>query len=298
MIIFLLTLTFNLHAIFNYDRAIARAQKNDMQGAQKLLTSVIVDQPDRPDALYDLGVAAYKNKTFDTALSYFNKAATSPSVSPQLGEQATFNAGNAHVQLKQLREAIDAYDRILEKNPDHEPAHHNKEIVKKMMEQEKQKEQQQQKDKDKEDKQDQEEEDQKDQQKDQEKKDEQQNEQEKQENKEQQNDQGKQDQQKKDQGNEEDKKQPEQKKQNGAQKNREQKEEQKKQSEQQQGQQDKNDEQQPSPSDGQQEKSPPLSVGLARVLEEQGKKDAQLNKQMTKALVMQQAGGKHDYNCW
>lgn len=319
---FLLIASLSL-ALFDYERAILQTQKNNWSAAQELLTNVIVENPERPDALYDMGVASYKNNNFDAALSYFNKAAHHAQANSALQQQAHFNAGNTHVQLKQLHEAIDAYDRVLALKPDDKQALHNKEVVKKMLEQQKQ-EQQQDKDQNKDD-----------QQKDQDNQDKQNGDnnqssdakaKEDREQKQNKDNQNKKDQQEKDkkdsknqdqQGKKDEEKKKDQKNsdQSDADKSNKKKNESgtdqtdNGQSEQQKSQnqgaaQDNADK---SPKDGvnpQQAKrdeganTQKLSAGLARVLEDREKKDAELNKRMTKALVANQGGSKNDYNCW
>jgi Ca-activated chloride channel family protein len=300
------------HAILDYERAILQTQKNNWSAAQELLTKVIVENPERPDALYDMGVASYKNNNFDAALSYFNKAAHHAQANSALQQQAHFNSGNTHVQLKQLHEAIDAYDRVLALKPDHTQALHNKEVVKKMLEQQKQ-EQQQDKDQNKDD-----------QQKDQDNQDKQNkdNKQEQPENKDDQNQKDQQEKDKKDSKNQDQQSKKDQEKKED-QKNSDQSDDNKSnekndesganqkdngQSPQQEksGSQQDKDVQKTKPRDGdvaQSDQKPgqpeqKLSAGLARVLEDREKKDAQLNKRLTKALVATQGGSKNDYNCW
>ena len=52
-----------------------------------------------------------------------------------------YNKGNAHAQLSQLQEALEAYNKTLELDPDNEDARHNKELIEKELQ--KQQEQQQ-----------------------------------------------------------------------------------------------------------------------------------------------------------
>lgn len=299
------------HALFDYDRAIAHAQKNDFKKSQELLTPIIIDHPEKADALYDMGVSAYKNNEYQTALGYFNQAARTQSAPELLREQAEFNAGNTHVQLKQLHEAIAAYDRVLEKNPDHEKARANKEIVKKMLEEQKQQNKHEQQDSSSNtDKQEPNNSDSEQKQKD---------------NQENNQDRSKQDtSDQKDHNQSENNPQDKSPKQNQERKSDDQGNEQKQPDEnksgkdkakQQSQQNNQHNEQTPSGHDTQENhgqagntnetqetdnknQMQKLPLGLARLLDEQEKKDARLNKQMTKALVANQAGGKHDYNCW
>ena len=126
--------------------------KRNWPEATARLKRVLADQPDRADILYDSGISAYKNSEFDKALAYFNKAGNDTKASQELHEQTYFNAGNTHVKLKQLHEAIESYDKVLALNPDHEKAKHNKEIVKKMLEQQKKQQEQDKKDEQEKDK--------------------------------------------------------------------------------------------------------------------------------------------------
>jgi Ca-activated chloride channel family protein len=139
----------SLHALFTYDRMIARAQKGDFQSARQGLTQLMVEQPDRPDLLYDTAVAAYKEKDFAKAFHYFQKVSNAECANPLLPEEAAFNAGNAAVQQNKLEDALHYYQKTLEMNPDNEKAKHNRDIVKKMLEQQKQQKKQQKKDQNK-----------------------------------------------------------------------------------------------------------------------------------------------------
>lgn len=320
-------ITFSCYAILDYDRAIIHAQKDNWPAAQELLTKTIIDKPDRVDMLYDLGVAAYKNKNFESALNYFNKAAQHKDANAQLQEQAHFNAGNAHVQLKQLQQAIDAYDRVLALEPDHQQALHNKEVVKKMIEQQKQEQNKDQKDNKEDNKQDKQ-----DSSDDQKPKDnEQQNQDSKNQDEKNQTQQQKNQDKNKDQDQNQDQqqqssadKQSDAKNQKNDESDKTDENRQKQQEKKSQAKRDEEADKQESQNggsskpeqksgDGETSKGgvhpeqakrdegadkQKLSAGLARVLEDREKKDAQLNKQLTKALVANQGGGKHDYNCW
>ena len=58
---------------------------------------------------------------------------------------ANYNRGNALARSGRLREALDAYDRVLEMDPEHEDARHNRTLVARLMEQRRQRAQEQQK---------------------------------------------------------------------------------------------------------------------------------------------------------
>jgi len=124
-----------------YDRGVAAAQRGDWQKATSLLTQKLVDSPDRPDLLYDAGVASYRSNDIERAYAYFTKASEHGSAGLQLKEQAYFNIGNCCVQQNQLQKAVSAYENALEINPNNERAIHNLGIAKQMLEAQKQQEQ-------------------------------------------------------------------------------------------------------------------------------------------------------------
>lgn len=144
---------------WKYSKASDAITNGDYTQAQDLMRTMLVDEPTRPDLLYDLGITSFKNKEYEQAAAYFNSAATAEPCPPQLAEQALFNLGNACVELKQLNDAIVHYQKVLEMNEKNEFARHNLEVVKKMREEQEKQQQNQddQKDQDqnKDDKQDQ-----------------------------------------------------------------------------------------------------------------------------------------------
>jgi len=120
--------------IFDRDRASYAAQKGDWETASSLLAPLTVDDPDKPDLLYDSGVAAFKRSVFEQSESYFKNVTKLAHASDELKEKAYFNCGNSCVELKKLQDAIDNYESALTINPDNEKTKHNLEVVKKMLE--------------------------------------------------------------------------------------------------------------------------------------------------------------------
>lgn len=175
------------YAWFAYDKAIAAAQQEQWQDANEQLKKLVAEHPERADLLYDAGIAAYKNEDFNQAKALFDAAATNKDAPRMLKEQAYFNKANAHVKLKELKEALNTYDQTLMLNPDNSQAQHNRAVVKKMLEEQEQQEQKQ----EQQDKQDSE---QKDQQEQQNKQDQQQDKQQQKQDKDQQKQQSQQDQ--------------------------------------------------------------------------------------------------------
>ncbi len=150
--LWVLPLHAGLSCEWSYSQATSSAQKGDWKETQKCIRSLLVDEPDRPDLLYDAGVTAYKLKEFEKADAYFSAVAEQESAENELKKQAHFNRGNTKVALHKLEDAFAAYEQALAIDSDDQKARHNRDKVKEMLEQ--QKEQQQnkpsQEDKDKE----------------------------------------------------------------------------------------------------------------------------------------------------
>lgn len=146
----LFSIALNVHALFEHDRAVCAGQRNCWDEAERLLKNVVCACPDDAAALYDLGVASFKNKEYKQAAGYFDAAAECAGDLLSVKEKAYFNAGNSCVEQRMLQEAIARYDAALALNAHNERAQHNREVVKRMLEEEKQKEQQQQEQKQKE----------------------------------------------------------------------------------------------------------------------------------------------------
>ena len=151
----LFTIIVPLHGWFGYDRAVSAAQQEQWQQANEQFKQLITQRPDRPGMLYDAGVAAYNVEDFGQAHAYFQAAAEHETADRRIKERGYFNAGNARVQLKKLKEALMHYDQALMLNPENEQAQHNRDVVRRMLDQQEQQQQQNdQQDKQKEDKQD------------------------------------------------------------------------------------------------------------------------------------------------
>lgn len=139
------------HAAVNAGKALYEA--GDYAGAQRAFTEDLSMDPSSPQRAFNLGVAAYKNQKWAEAIDAFGKALASQD--PQLRSRAEYNLANTLVQQarqgrrgqdnKALEQAISHYDESTRRDPLFEDAKHNKEFVRKLLEQ---KEQQKQKGKD------------------------------------------------------------------------------------------------------------------------------------------------------
>lgn len=274
---------------FGYDSAIVAGQKGNWQNSKELFKQELIDRGQCPELLYDAGVACFKTGEFDKALSYFKAVAEKPSVPKQLHEQAWFNVGNSFVELQKYQEAIDAYDQVLRTDPNNHQAEHNKEAVKKMLEQKKEEQEKKQDEQEKK----KEQENKKDQQDKNDQKKDTKDDQEKDQNKDEQ----------KGQEQSSDKKNNDQMKQNDTQDTQEQQKKSQAEKERKEkkekesagsGQEQKNNE----PHPGKQEQIPGMTPLVAQFLDEQEKKDAQQNKKMMKAMVAKHGGAVNEGNNW
>ncbi len=126
---------------WSYSQASCAAQKGDWKDTQKCICSLLVEEPDRPDLLYDAGVTAYKLKEFEKADAYFSAVIKQENAESALKKQAHFNRGNTKVALHKLEDALAAYEQALAIDPDDQKACHNRDTVKEMLEQQKQQQQ-------------------------------------------------------------------------------------------------------------------------------------------------------------
>lgn len=319
--------TSSAYSIFDYDRAVYAGQCEQWDCAQARLRSILIDKPNDPSVLYDLGVASYKTNDYDHAQIYFEEAAHDDTSSNELKERAYYNAGNTFFQQKKWDDSIRNYEQALFLNPDNERTKHNLEIAKNTRKKQQKEDKKKENNKDKKD-------DKKknDQQKKDDKKDDQQGQQK---DDQQKDDQGKDDEDKGDQGKNDGEKKPGDKK-------KDQQKDQKKRGEDEQDQNDigKNDSKKPSDKDekkddsesqkkqGEDEKKEQQSEQkgdqkqkqtdqqkgqaadlnnesfnkvepwLADILKERERNDASLNKQMIKSMVEKQLVGKNGQNCW
>jgi Ca-activated chloride channel family protein len=91
---------------------------------QQAYTALRDGEPERAAGLFEDGAwraaADYRNEAFERAAEHYRG---DPSI------DGLYNLGNALAQQQDFQGAIDAYDRVLAQNPDHDDARHNKAIV-------------------------------------------------------------------------------------------------------------------------------------------------------------------------
>lgn len=115
--------------------AVCDAQKGEWNNACSRMMSILAQDYDDPQILYDAGVAAYRTGQFEQACAYFQDCCSLNGASNELKERAFFNQGNAEVEKKNFQSALDAYKQVLTINPHNQQARHNKEKVKEMLDQ-------------------------------------------------------------------------------------------------------------------------------------------------------------------
>lgn len=77
----------------------------------------------------------YRQGDYESAIESFNALA---------GEEAIYNSATAHAHAGDYKQSIEQYDRLLQLNPQHEDAMHNRAIVEQLRKQQEQQEQQEQ----------------------------------------------------------------------------------------------------------------------------------------------------------
>jgi len=107
----------------------------DQQGQQHFNNQQFEQAAEQFDNPLWQGSAHYQAGNYEDALKAFQKGDDAESL---------YNQGNALAKLQQLEQAIAAYQKALDKNPDHQDAKTNKELLEKMKQQQDQQQQDQQ----------------------------------------------------------------------------------------------------------------------------------------------------------
>ena len=117
--------------------------RQDYQGAMTEFDRQLQQQRESAALNFDLGAAAYKSGDFDKALEAFAKAVTSPD--PALRAAAEYNLGNTLFQqgmatqqkegkVQHWKDALQHYDQALKVTPQNADAEYNRELVRKLLE--------------------------------------------------------------------------------------------------------------------------------------------------------------------
>jgi Ca-activated chloride channel family protein len=138
-------------------------EHKDYKTASDKFMSAEIKEPDELVHAYNRGVSQYFDKKYKEAAEAFSKSAQSQDKT--LAGKSYYNLGNTQVSEGNLEEAVKAYEKALEINPQDKEAQENLEWVKKKVEEQKNKKEDEKKDDKKDDKKDQNKEDKKDDQK-------------------------------------------------------------------------------------------------------------------------------------
>lgn len=136
-ILFSLSIT----AIFEHDRAALAYQKGDYAQSREFMQKTLICNPGDPVCLYDSGVVAYKNNDLDQAQAYFSTVTQQPNVDAPLVEKAHFNRAKVYEKRNEYEQAIEQYNRVLQINPDNYKAQQEKARLEKLLEKKKKEEQ-------------------------------------------------------------------------------------------------------------------------------------------------------------
>lgn len=109
--------------------------------AAKHYRSAEIDRPGSPVAAYNLGTALVTGKNYDEALPKLEEAASKLAGPEQ--SKALYNIGNGLFGAGKFEEAIGAYKKTLEVNPNDRDAKYNLELALKMLEEQKKNQQNQ-----------------------------------------------------------------------------------------------------------------------------------------------------------
>ena len=129
-------------------------KQGNYQGALKDFESRLEKGANAAEIKFDAGAAAYKAGDFKKAAGYFSEAMTS--AKQKLRDDATYNLANALVRtgeaaqeseakLADWKNALQHYESVLKSDPKNVPAKENRDIVKKLIEDQKKKQDQQKK---------------------------------------------------------------------------------------------------------------------------------------------------------
>lgn len=111
-------------------------EKGDYEKALELLIEAQLDDPDRPEILYNIGNAYYRKGDFESALGYYKDALNTEDT--KLRQKAYYNIGNTEFRNGKPEDALKNYEEALSIDPDDEKARQNLEFVKKVIEMQKQ----------------------------------------------------------------------------------------------------------------------------------------------------------------
>jgi Ca-activated chloride channel family protein len=115
------------------DKGVKAYRNGDYSKAIDHFSAAQLEDPDRPELLYNLGSAFYKNKEYDAAETHLREALLK--ADPTLKAKIHYDLGNIDFRKGRLKEAIQNYQKALKIAPNDEHTKENIEFVKKAMQQ-------------------------------------------------------------------------------------------------------------------------------------------------------------------
>jgi Ca-activated chloride channel family protein len=122
-------------------------KKGQYDQALKLFIEAQLENPEKPELLYNLGNAYYKMGDFESAYQHYLQALKSEDQS--LRQKTQYNLGNTSFRKEQMEQALKHYESALKLDPNDSQARQNLEFVKKIMQQQPKSPSNQQEDRDK-----------------------------------------------------------------------------------------------------------------------------------------------------
>lgn len=101
--------------------------------AVRFYQEAIKENPQSPEANYNLGNVFYKQKEWDKTIEQMNHYLTIVNEDPLKMSAAWHNIGNALLQKKEVEKAIEAYKNALRLNPEDEESRYNLATAQKML---------------------------------------------------------------------------------------------------------------------------------------------------------------------
>ena len=108
--------------------------------ALKFFIDAQLEDPDRPEILYNIGNAYYKMGDADSAYHHYKQIVKTEN--KNLLQKTYYNLGNANFKRGKLKDAVSDYKSALDINPDDTQARENMEFAKKVMEEQKKQQEQ------------------------------------------------------------------------------------------------------------------------------------------------------------
>jgi Ca-activated chloride channel family protein len=131
--LFMLLYSVPVHAENPLGSGIDAYNRGEYDKALKLFIDAQLDQPDRPDILYNIGNAYYHTGDYEAAAKNYKESLKTEN--KLLQQKAHYNLGNANFRKKQYEDAVKNYESALNLNPDDIQTRQNLEYVKQVMEQ-------------------------------------------------------------------------------------------------------------------------------------------------------------------